>query len=430
MQGVGRGISEHCGSVSRADRSRPSGRIRLLEFLTTLAVGGTERHVVRLAQSLDLSRFELHLACQSREGGFLKEIERLGVPLAEYRINSLYKPGTFHQQWKLARYLRQNRIQVIHTYGFYSNVFAIPAAKLARTPAVIASIRDIGDYLSPMQKRVQRLVCSLADAVLANSDAVRERLVAEGYNPRKITVIRNGVDLDQFPGKAEPGKLHREFGLPASAPLVAVVSRLNRLKGIEYFLKAAAMVARRVPEARFLVVGRGEAPHGSGGDPYRAELESCAARLGLAERVVFTGVRLDVPAVLSEIAVSVLPSLSEGLPNVLLESMATGVPVVATRVGGNPEVVEDCVTGFLVPPRDPLALARAIGDLLENPDLAAGLGRAGRRHIADHFSMEQMVRKTERFYRNLLERRQDRSREVGTLSGYPSTWAGGNSRRI
>jgi len=143
---------------------------------------------------------------------------------------------------------------------------------------------------------------------------------------------------------------------------------------------------------------------------YRGELERYAARLGLGGRVVFTGVRQDVPAVLAEAAVSALPSLSEGLSNVLLESMAGGVPVVATAVGGNPEVIEDGVTGLLVPPRDAGALARGICLLLEDRVLAARLGRAGRQRVAQHFSLARMVGENERLYVRLLEQAKIRPR--------------------
>jgi glycosyltransferase involved in cell wall biosynthesis len=184
------------------------------------------------------------------------------------------------------------------------------------------------------------------------------------------------------------------LALPLSSPLVVVFSRLNQMKGIQYFLDAAIILARRFPHVRFLVVGDGES---------RKELEEYAGRLGLAQRTVFTGFRSDVPELLSEAAVSVLPSLSEGLSNSLLESMASGVPVVATRVGGNPEVIEHEVTGLLVPLLDSAALAAAIGRVLEDKDLAARFAHAGIRRVAELFSMERSVRETEHLYQRLVQ---------------------------
>ncbi len=370
-------------------------RIKLLKFVTVLAIGGTERQVLDLALALDRCRFDLRLACLRRSGQFLKEVEEHGIPLNEYRINRLYNHRAMARQLSFARHLRRSGIAVVNSYGFYSNVFAVPAARLAGVPVIVASIRDIGDFLTPLQRRAQKWICQLADRIVANAEAVRERLVAEGYRRDKIVVIRNGIARSRFAAGSNGGKLRRELGLAAGVPLVAVLSRLNPLKGIEYFLEAAAIVSCRFDEARFLVIGDGAC---------RAELERYTARLGLDRRVVFTGFRLDVPQLLPDIAVSVLPSLSEATSNALLESMASGVPVVATRVGGNPEVVEDGVTGLLVAPRDPAALACAICQLLENRALASKLGAAGKRRVAEHFSLERAVRETERLYLDLLEK--------------------------
>jgi L-malate glycosyltransferase len=376
-------------------------KIRLLKFVTVFAVGGTERQVVTLAEGLDRSRFELHLACFRRSGELLPQLTLAPPRVVEYHIRKLYDRRSLSERLRFARYARANHIQIVHTYSFYANVFAIPAAKLGRVPVAIASIRDTGAYVTPMQRRVQRAVCRLADQIVANADAVKRWLVDEGYDERRITVIRNGIDPAPFGRKATPGKLHQELGLPPDAPLVAVLSRVSPIKGLEYFLEAATTVAARVPDARFLIVGEAE-PHDVG---YKRSLAAHAERLGLGRRVVFTGLRMDVPQVLDEVAVSVLPSLSEGLSNVLLESMAARVPVVATRVGAASEVVEEGVTGLLVPPRDAGALARATLRLLEDRELAARLGWAGRTRVVERFSIHEMVRQTEQLYMSLLRSR-------------------------
>jgi len=211
-------------------------------------------------------------------------------------------------------------------------------------------------------------------------------------------VIRNGVDVERFAPRPPDEALRSSLGLPSRAPLVVAVSRLNPMKGIDDLLKAAALLEGRFDEARFVIVGDGAS---------RRDLEEQARLLGLAGRVLFTGTRLDVAAILSQAAISVAPSLSEGLSNVVLESMAAGVPVVATRVGGTPELLEDGVTGLLVPPCDAPALAVAIGRLLEDEPLARRLGEAARARAVDRFSMQHMVRQTEELYRALL--RGDRS---------------------
>lgn len=372
-------------------------RIRLLNMLTSFQIGGTERQVVNLALGFDPSRFDLHLACLRNRGELLEEVALLPIPRPVFDIGRLYGPKTLWQAIRLALYIRRNRIQIVHTYGFYPNVFAVPTARLFGAPIVVASIRDRGDILTPAQRRIQQWVCRLADCVLVNAEAIRDTLIEQGYRPDNIVVIRNGIVLSRF-GKREKRRekvsaLRRELGLPPSAPLVVVFSRLNRMKGVEYFLDAAALLAPRFPEVRFLIVGDGAG---------RKELEDRAGHLGLAERVIFTGFRSDVPDLIPEAAVSVLPSLSEGLSNSLLESMASGVPVVAARVGGNPEIVEHDVSGLLVPTRDSAALADAIGTLLQDPQLAARMGEAGRRRVAELFSMERSLGEVERFYERLV----------------------------
>jgi glycosyltransferase involved in cell wall biosynthesis len=371
---------------------------RVVEFVTNLCTGGTERQVVALCGGLDRERFDLGVACLRRTGDFLPEIEGYGIPVREYPVRRLYDPRSLVRRARLALDLRRERVDLVHCHGFYANMFAVPAARLAGTRAVIASVRDLNDLLwTPAQKRAQRLVCRLADVVLVNAEAIADNLVRQGHERRRIAVVANGIDLSRPPARAT-GELRRELGLPAGARLVVVVSRLVRVggldvKGIGTFLEAGRRIVGRFPDAHLLVVGDG---------PYRPELEQHAARLGLDRQVRFTGLRRDVPAVLAEAEVVVVPSLTEGLSNSLLEAMAAGVPVVATRVGGNPELVVDGEHGLLVPPADPAALATAVERLLGEAATAARLARAARERVAARFSLERMVRETARLYERLL----------------------------
>jgi len=378
-----------------------SERIRLLAFVTVFDVGGTERQLVALAKGLDPSRFDLRVACFKRSGTFLPELEAQGIPVVNYPIRSLHGLSTVKEQLRLARDLRRHRTQIVHTFNFYPNMFAIPAARLAGVPVVIGTLRDMGDLWTPMQRRVQRWVCRMAHRVVANADAVREQALKQGYNPEKVCVIRNGLDLAKFTSAPDVALQRDALGLPPHVPVVAVFSRLNHeVKGIHHFLEAAARVTQVHRDVRFLVVGEG---------PLRAGLEALAQRLGLGDRVRFTGFRSDIGAAMAAVSISVIPSDSEGLSNVLLESMAASLPVIATRVGGTPEVVQDEMSGLLVPPRDPEALARAIGSLLNDPVRAANLGRAGRRRVEQLFQLGRMVGETEALYDDMLLRAGHRS---------------------
>jgi glycosyltransferase involved in cell wall biosynthesis len=376
--------------------------IRLLNVVPTLLCGGTENQVMTLARALDPGRFTLDFAVLRRWGPFVSEITDRQIPLTEYRISSFKSLGAFTEQAKLARYIVRNGVDIVHGYNFYGNVFAVPPARIAGAPVVIASVRDRGPYLTPMQKRVQRHVCRLADCVLVNADAVKDWLVGDGYNPKTIAVIRNGVDLTRFEQRGDTAGLRSELGIPAGAPTVMVLSRLNRLKGIEEFLRACALVAREFPAARFLVVGE---PSPVWDRAYLTTLSDLAQQLGIADRVLFTGLRSDVPALLALTDVAVMPSLNEALSNVLLESMAAGAAVVATDVGGTKEALTHERTGLLVPPGDPHAMAASMARLLRDRELASRLGHAARRHIVEHFSLDGMVRATERLYLDLLARK-------------------------
>ncbi|MGH7346928.1 MAG: glycosyltransferase, partial [Candidatus Rokuibacteriota bacterium] len=197
--------------------------MRLLTFTTLFAIGGTERHIASLADGIDYSRFELEFGCLKRSGEFLEPIQARGLTVNEYAVARLYGPHTVAQQIRFARDLRRRRIQIMHSYNFYPNVFAIPAARLARTPVVLASIRDTGAYLTARQRRVQRLACRLADHILVNAEAVRHWLIAEGYDQTRISVIRNGLDLSRFTPGGDGSWLRRELGLPDGAPLVGML---------------------------------------------------------------------------------------------------------------------------------------------------------------------------------------------------------------
>ncbi len=381
---------------------------KVLKFVAAFGWGGTERQFVNLALALDRSRLEVHFGCLRRFGVMLEEIERFGIPVHHYDVSTFRSIRAIHAQFQLARDIRRLGIEIVHAYGYYSNVFAIPAAKLGGASA-IASIRDMGAYLSPRQRATQRWICKFADRILVNAAAIREWLISDGYDGDRITVIPNGIDLSRFTQPAPPGTLHAELGVPFEMPLIGVVGRVNRLKGLEDFLAAAAIVAPRFPSARFVIMG--EPSFITRGrdilmdSSYQEELSALAAKLGVQDRVVFAVFRPDVERILSEFAVSVLPSLSEGLSNTLLESMAAGVPVVATRVGGAGEVVEDGENGLLVSPGDPDALATAICRLLEAPEFALELGKAARRRVTELYSMRRAVESTSEVYEALLKKR-------------------------
>jgi glycosyltransferase involved in cell wall biosynthesis len=382
-------------------RGAPGNPIRVLKVVPTLLCGGTENQFMTLTRSLDASRFAISFACLRQIGPFVNELHAREIPMQAYPISSFCSLGAVRQQLRFARQVLSSRIDIVHAYNFYGNVFATVPARLGGAPVVIASVRDRGPYLTPLQRRAQRQVCRYADRVLVNADAVKEWLIGEGVEPARIVVIRNGVDLSRFDDAVDRAAVRVSLGVPPDAPLVGVISRLSRKRGLEQFLAAAARVRRSFPRARFVIVGE-PALHDRA---YLDELRRAGVNHGLEDHVIFTGLRQDVPRLLAALNVSVMPSLDEALSNVLLESMAAGVATVATQVGGTPEAMYDEVTGLLVPPGDVAALATAIARVLSDAPLAARLGAAARAHVRTAFSVDRMVDATQTLYLDLLARR-------------------------
>lgn len=381
--------------------------IRLLKVVTNFSSGGTEGQVHNLVKVLDQEGFALQFACLKKYGLFLAELEASGVAVQEFPIHSFLHPKTWWQMCRMAAFMRTQRVQICHSYNFYSNLIAIPAARLAGVPVVLASIRDRGIYLTPMQKRVQKWMCRLTDKVLVNADAIRDWLVEQGVPSDRIALIKNGIDLSLYMRPALASDIREELGIPENARLVIMLARLNPQKGLDEFLHAARLVREKHPDVHFLVVGD-KLDYKDGAvvsdADYHLHLQRLTASLGITHCTWFTGHRTDVPSLLAQSCLSVLPSYSEGLSNSLIESMAAGLPLVATDVGGNPELVRHGVNGFLVPVMAVEALAGAMTSILDDVVLAARLGAASRRLCEAQFSMSAMAEATQALYRSELEK--------------------------
>lgn len=357
----------------------------------TLQRGGTEGQFVELACRLDRCRWDVDVACVRPEGPLRSRLEAAGFQPWRCGPDSFKSAKLIGAVVALARRMRARGIAVVHSFDFYTNILALPAGRLAGVPAVIASQRNLGNLRPPTQQMMHTLSLRLAGHILVNSDAVRAHVQqSRGIHPNRVTVISNGVDLTRF--------------LPSSVPshgtgfLVGALSNLRSEKGLADLIRAAAMVRDAWPDARFVIWGEG---------PLRRELEDQVRSLGLMASVTLPGSTATPEAMLRDLDVFVLPSLSEACSNGLIEAMATGLPVVATSVGGNPGLVEDEITGLLVPPGDSPALAKAISRLIEDRALAARLGEQARARAQVTFGMDRMVACTENLYDRILNARAD-----------------------
>ncbi|HLB87398.1 MAG TPA: glycosyltransferase, partial [Terriglobales bacterium] len=364
-----------------ADRQVLPGVFLMIDSLET---GGSERQFAALARSLNPDSFRLYLGCIEQRGAFL---DGLGE-LPQFRLGgSLYGMQSLRTRYQLARSLRQAGVAIAHSFDFYSNLTLIPAARVARVPVIIGSQRQLGDLLSRTQSHAQAAFFRWCDRVVCNSRAAAGRLMEQGLPEHRVVVIGNGLPSAAF--AETPSALSRRPGLLR----VGMIARMNtRSKNHRTFLRAAARLRGRFPALEFVLVGDG---------PLRPELERDAENLGLSDHVCFLGDRRDIPAILASLDLSVLPSASESLSNVIIESMAAGVPVVASRVGGNPELVTED-RGILVAPDGEADLAAAIERLLGDPTLREELGRNAKRFTQANFTLERMRKRHEDLYTELL----------------------------
>jgi L-malate glycosyltransferase len=382
MTGVG---ATNAASINTSRPVNPP--ISLFLMINTFETGGSERQFTLLAQNIGAPAFQLHLGCVSHRGPLA---EHFGdVP--EFPLGgSLFGWKSLRTRFNLSRHLRHHRVQVAHAFDFYANLTLIPAARFARVPVVIGSHRQLGDLMTPAQFRAQHAAFRWCDAIVCNSQAAADRLIATGLAPDKIAVIGNALPAEAF--AAASAALPKRPGVVR----VGMVARMNhRYKNHSGFLRIAAQVHERMPQAEFVLVGDG---------PLRRELENEASRLGLGASAIFLGDRQDMPAVLASLDVAVLTSDSESLSNVILEAMAAGLPVVAFSVGGNSEAVNG-QRGALVGAGNENAFANAIHRLLSDAHLREHQGNNARRFVEENFSLDRVRPRYEALYLTLLKKK-------------------------
>lgn len=385
---------------SRGNEINPNMDRRKVFFLVdSLNVGGTETQAVELATRLSPERYEVTLGCLRARGPLLDKLAGSSVSVREF-----YPKGGFdsfhglYQMLRLAVFLRRGRFRIVHAHDLYSNFMAIPAAVIARVPVIISSQRDLGhlDFYKTKRRIWLRRLQNFSTVVLTNANGVRDAVLAENhFAASKLRVIYNGVDLDRFK-QSSRDRAWLAPGGPQGKWIVLVGNMHSDVKGHPTLIAAAEAVTREFPGTRFVLVGDGA---------MRKTFEQDVIRRGIEKNFMFLGRRDDVARILGSCDIAVLPSRAEGLPNAILEYMAAGLPTVASRVGGNAEIVQDGRTGLLVQPGDPAALAGALLRLLRDPELAVTLAREGRDYVASEFGFQRMIEKTEQLYTELLRSR-------------------------
>ncbi|HEV2968620.1 MAG TPA: glycosyltransferase [Pirellulales bacterium] len=356
----------------------PHEPLRVMFLNTSLEVGGAETLLVNLVRRIDRTRFAPEVCCLKTKGE-LGELLGAEVPVFSDLLRNKFDPRILG---RLKRLFRDRRIDAAVTVGAGDKMFwGRLAAWRAGVPVIASALHSTGwpDGIG----RLNRWLTPLTDMFIAVAAPHGRHLVErEGFPESKVCVIPNGVDINRFRARPSDPRLRRQLGVPASAPLAGILAALRPEKNHEMFLQVAAGVRRQIPSANFLVIGDG---------PEREKLERIAAELKIAGAVHFLGTRTDVPELLNLLDVLLLTSRNEANPVSILEALACGKPVVATRVGSVPESVLDEQVGYLVEPESVDAMTRRVVELFRDQSLAQALGAAGRQHVVDHWSLDRMV---------------------------------------
>jgi glycosyltransferase involved in cell wall biosynthesis len=377
-----------------------SRRPGILYLRSCMRYTSLERQILWLAQAAGAAGYLPHITVLYRwrpglplQHPLVKAAEEAGIPAQQVADRGTLSPAPL---LRIVALLQRQRPALLHTYEYKTNLLGLIAARLMRSKArLVATVNGYtgADAKLNLYEAADLRVLRHYQALIAVSEAVRAYLLAYGLAADHVVTIPNACQA----ASVTPSQMRRTsqaLGLEPSQPVITLVGRLSPEKGAQYLLQAAPQVLAAQSAARFLIVGEG---------PQRAELEALTRRLGLAGAVRFLGYRDDVSVLLALSSVVVVPSLREAFGLILLEAMAQARPVVATRVGGIPEVVEDGLTGRLVPPADPVALAQAILGLLQNPEAAASMGRRGQTVVAELFSPALMTQRVMSVYGRILE---------------------------
>jgi glycosyltransferase involved in cell wall biosynthesis len=384
-----------------------SSKIRIVRVIARMNIGGPAIHVTLLNSRLDPNRFESTLVTgleNAGEGSLLEWAVTQGVqPLVIPEIvgEATFGPRDVAALRKMYAIIRRANPHIVHTHTAKAGFVGRLAAKMAGAPMIVHTFHGhvLRGYYSPVKtallNQMEKMLARLTDRIVAVSEAVRRDLIELRVAPaEKVVTVPLGLDLDEFANADRlRGSFRAEHKIARDRKLIGIVGRLALIKNHRLFLEMARQLLTIVPESRFVIVGDGLLRRG---------LETYAEQLGIREQVIFVGWRRDLASIYADLDILVVSSNNEGTPVSAIEAMASGCPVVATRVGGMPDVVKDGETGFLAPPNDALTLARSAAELLRDSPKRNRMGQAARAVALEHFSVQRLVADTERLYDELL----------------------------
>lgn len=383
-------------------------RPKVVRIIARLNIGGPAIHVILLSEGLKEYETVLVKGMEADSEGDMMDLahERGVKPVIVDRLGrDLNVVRDLSTLWHLYRLLRKERPDIVHTHTAKAGTLGRIAARLAGVPVVIHTFHGhvLSGYFSPMKTRfftlIERWLARWSDVIINVSEKCREDLLSVGIgNDKKMITIPLGLELDRFQQQvpALAGRFRERLGIPEDVPVVSHVARMVPIKRHDVFLRAIRRVWDQFPEARFVLVGDGE---------MRPQLERLAEELDLDDRLVWAGFVREQELIYADTDLLVLTSDNEGLPVAVIEALASGRPVISTRVGGVPELIDEGETGYIVPPGNPEALADALVDALSDMDRLRRMGQKGQQKTLEKYNSHRLVHDIDRLYQSLLKKR-------------------------
>lgn len=368
-------------------------KIRTLHLIDSAEIAGGQRYLLDLVKHSD-SDFE-HIVVLSYEGPFVKLLKDQNC---NYILISMESRFSFRSIWKIRKYIHDEKINILHAHGYRSNFYGRLACLFVGITNVTTIHVSLYDYIGTppfirgLYLLIEKMTSYMTSKYICISAAMRDDLQKMGIREEKMVVIHNGVDLDVFYAREPDKTLSDALGIKENHPVIATVGRMVTEKGQIYLIEALSHLRDRWPSLRCLFIGTG---------PLLGQLKNRAVALGLAETCIFTGVRMDMADIYPLMDLFVLPSLREPFGLVLLEAMASGIPVIATDSGGPSEFIKSGINGVLVPPKDSKSLALQINRLLSGKEKADDIGKEGLKTVRDLFNVKQTAKKIEDAYYSL-----------------------------
>jgi len=365
--------------------------VKLTYIIDTLAVGGAEKLLLSTLKKLNKEKYDITVCTMMKENDLIEDFRKLGVKVV---CLNMYNKRDIRGFFKLYRYFKSHKIEIVHTHLVEANIFGRYAALLAGVPIIISTEHSVDDWKanpqsikSKLRLFFDKIAANHSNGIIAVSDKIKKHIINyEKINPAKITVIKNGIEIEKFDNSFNNSK-------KGNTIVLGSVGRLCKAKGYEYLLKAFIKVKEKISNTKLLIAGDG---------PLREQLEKLARNLHISTDVTFMGVLNNIPAFLNEIDIFVLSSVREGLPLSLLEAMAAEKPIIATAVGGIPEVIDNGSDGIIVTATNVDELKDAIISLLQDEDKRRAIGKNARNKVINYFSIESMVNELESFYDGLI----------------------------